>query len=73
MLDNWNDDVDALEKENVVESKDMETGKVTETDRRGNSMKITFYCESVHKLTSDAAGEECEEIIQEITPTVENI
>lgn len=73
LSDDWSDDVDVSEKENSKESEELETFKDTETDRRGTSMKITFYCESVNKLTSDAVGEECEEIIQEITPTVDNI
>lgn len=45
--------------------------QVYETDHlRGgsNTTKITFYCESIDKLMADTVGDECEEIIQEITP-----
>lgn len=47
----------------------------SETDPKCNTTKITFYCESVDKLMSDSVGDECDEIIHEVTPyvTVESI
>lgn len=54
--------------ENRVEN-EIETVKTSESDpkRIANTAKITFYCESVNKLTTDSGGEECDEIIQEVT------
>lgn len=71
LADNWNAHVDGLEngKSEVYLEKEVENCRATEQDLKGNSMKITFYCESVNKLMSDPAGDECDELIQEITPT----
>lgn len=72
------DDGMVLEKENTptsevhLENLEIETCKANETDVRGNSTKITFYCESFDKLMSDCVGDECDELIQEITTTVDH-
>lgn len=60
------------EIDNAINEFDMEkevdsAGAQTDTNLRVNSTKITFYCESVNKLMSDSGGDECEEIIQEMT------
>lgn len=77
--DNWNDNdgVVVLVKENSSKSdvcgdKEIEMDNVNETDLKGNTTKITFYCESVDKLMFDSVGEDCDELIQEITTTVDN-
>lgn len=47
--------------------KEIDLPEVNDTNVRINSTKITFYCESVNKLMADS-GDECDEIIQEMTP-----
>lgn len=75
--DNWSEHVDGLEYENsekpeVYRNEEVENSKAIEADLKGNSMKITFYCESVNKLMSDPDADEFDELIQDITPTVDN-
>lgn len=80
LSDKLNEEFYVFEKENSEISEfnlEKEIDKIKDTDAnetnpKGNSMKITFYCESVNKLMSDCVGEECDELIQEITPTVDN-
>ncbi|KAG4072728.1 hypothetical protein HA402_001840 [Bradysia odoriphaga] len=52
----------------IVLEKEVDSSKANDTNLRANSTKITFYCESVDKLMSDSGGDECDEIIQEMTP-----
>lgn len=76
--DQCDDDGMVLGKENSLTSEvhlenlEIETCKVNETDVRGNSTKITFYCESVNKLMADCVGDECDELIQEIPTSVDH-
>ncbi|XP_037047299.1 dynein assembly factor 1, axonemal homolog isoform X2 [Bradysia coprophila] len=57
---------DAIDE--IILEKEVDSSKADDTNLRVNSTKITFYCESVDKLMSDAGGDECDEIIQEMTP-----